>query len=310
MKALQQKTRVKFAGIFGTLFAISIFSTTVFAQEPYVVQEFGVSDDVKIEVQTAGGSIEVIGRDTDEVRVEMYVRERGREVDPGDGDLNGWQIDIDKTGNKVYAIAKRQDRSWGNNKVSISFIVYAPVRSTSELKTSGGSISLENLIGTQTANTSGGSIRAEKIGGDIELKTSGGSITINDIEGFVAANTSGGRISVDRVTGGIDVKTSGGSITLEEVHGNVEAKTSGGSITAEIVEPKDFIELKTSGGSISIVVPRDKGYDLELDGNRVRADLDNFSGQYERDEIEGTLNGGGTKISARTSGGSVRLNYL
>jgi hypothetical protein len=42
----------------------------------------------------------------------------------------------------------------------------------------------------------------------------------------------------------------------------------------------------------------------------VYAELKNFSGEAEKDEIRGTFNGGGTKISAKTSGGSVRLEYL
>ena len=124
------------------------------------------------------------------------------------------------------------------------------------------------------------------------------------------ANTSGGRIRASNVSGGIYAKTSGGSITLDDVSGNVEAKTSGGSIDAEIVAPKDFIELKTSGGSITVTVPKDNGYDLNLDGNRVRADLVNFEGNMERDEMVGTMNGGGTRVNARTSGGSVSLRYL
>ncbi len=281
--------------------------------DAYQVERFGVSDGVNIDVLTSGGSIDVIGKNTDEVTVEMYVRRKGRYIDKGDADLSEWEIDISKDGNTVNAHAKREKNkgwNWNRNSVSISFVVYAPKESVSNLRTSGGSIELENLIGEQSARTSGGSVRAEGIKGDINLKTSGGSITINDVQGDVDANTSGGRISVENVSGDIDVRTSGGSISLESVEGSVEASTSGGSIRASIPEPSDFINLRTSGGSITIEVPRDRGYDLDLDGNRVRADLRNFDGEIERDEVRGSLNGGGIRIKARTSGGSVRLNYL
>ena len=90
----------------------------------------------------------------------------------------------------------------------------------------------------------------------------------------------------------------------------MEAKTSGGSIDAEIVSPEDYIDLRTSGGSITVTVPKNNGYDLDLDGNRVRADLENFKGDMDKDAMRGTMNGGGTKVSARTSGGSVSLRYL
>lgn len=302
LKSLSTICVMAVAILFGTQSAV--------AQQAYLTEEFAVSDNSKIEVRTSGGSIELVGSNSDEVRVEMYVRKRGRELDRRDTDLKDWEIRIEKEGNTVYAIAKREGRSWGNNNLSISFKVYAPTKSTSDLRTSGGSISLENLIGDQMARTSGGSIEAERIGGDIKLKTSGGSITLFDIEGYAEVNTSGGRIRGEKITGGIDAKTSGGSITLDGISGNVEAKTSGGSIDAEILNPDGFIELRTSGGSITVTVPKDLGYDLDLGGNRVRADLHNFQGELDKNDMEGTMNGGGTKLSAKTSGGSVNLRYL
>lgn len=285
-------------------------SSESIAQDAYRTETFSVSDNVRIDVKTSGGSIEVIGDNSDEVRVEMYVRKRGRTIMPEDDDLSGYNITIEKRGNTVVAEAERE-RKWGNwNGPSISFKVYGPVRSTADVRTSGGSIELHNLMGIQKARTSGGSITAEQIGGDVELRTSGGSITVEDIEGAVDASTSGGRIRAENITGGISAKTSGGSITLEDISGDVEASTSGGSINAEINVPSEVIELRTSGGSISVTIPRDLGYDLDLKGNRVRADLNNFRGEYERDDVEGTMNGGGTRLHARTSGGSVTLRYF
>ncbi|MEQ9264087.1 MAG: DUF4097 family beta strand repeat-containing protein [Balneolaceae bacterium] len=298
-------------GSAAALLVMLVSATSIVAQDAYLTEEFGVSNNVKVEVKTSGGSIEVVGENSDEVRVEMYVRKRGKYIDPDEADLKDWEITIEKSGNTVSAIAKREGRNrWRSDNYSISFKVYTPANAVTDLRTSGGSISLENLNGTQYAKTSGGSIKAESIGGDVELKTSGGAITINEIEGSVDANTSGGRIRAEDISGGITAKTSGGSITLAGISGNVEAKTSGGSINVEVLNPDNYIELRTSGGSISVTIPKDQGYDIDLDGNRVRADLENFRGAYEKDEIEGTLNGGGTKLTAKTSGGSVNLKYL
>ncbi len=279
-------------------------------EDAYSVSSFSVDDGVTLDVRTSGGFIYVMGRDVDEVTVEMYVRKRGRYItEPTD--LDEWEIDISKEGNTVTAHAKRESsRRWNRNTLSVAFVVYAPVESTSKLRTSGGSLRLANLRGDQSARTSGGSINAEGVRGNMELRTSGGSITVVDVQGEVSLNTSGGRIRVDNIAGDLKARTSGGSISLNGVEGNVSASTSGGSINAEILSPKDHIELRTSGGSITVTVPQNMGYDLDLNGNRVSADLVNFSGEYERNEIEGRMNGGGTLLKARTSGGSVRLRYL
>ncbi|MEQ9278109.1 MAG: DUF4097 family beta strand repeat-containing protein [Balneola sp.] len=282
------------------------------SDDAYKIERFAVNHGVKISVETSGGSIDVIGKDTDEVTVEMYVRKRNRYVQANDEDLKGWEIEISERNNTVTAHAKRENSrswNWNRNTPSISFVVYAPIRSTSDVRTSGGSIEMMNLEGKQSGRTSGGSIRAEAIIGDLNIRTSGGSITLNEIVGTTEARTSGGRIKAENVDGDLDVKTSGGSISLEGISGSVDASTSGGSINAEITKPNDFINLRTSGGSITVTVPEENGYDLDLDGNRVRAELKNFTGEYEKDEIKGTVNGGGVKIRAKTSGGSIRLNY-
>jgi len=283
------------------------------SDDAYEIKRFAVSDNVKIDVETSGGSIDVIGKNTDEVTVEMYVRKRNRYIKAGDADLDDWEITISESGNEVTVHAKRKKNrnwNWNRNTPSISFVVYAPQRSINDVRTSGGSIELENLIGKQTGRTSGGSISVEGIQGELDVRTSGGSITLNEIVGKTDARTSGGRIRAENVDGNLEVRTSGGSISLEGISGSVDASTSGGSINAEITSPSDFINLRTSGGSITVTVPEENGYDLDLDGNRVRAELKNFTGEYEKDEIKGTVNGGGIKIKARTSGGSVRLNYI
>ncbi|WP_082894140.1 DUF4097 family beta strand repeat-containing protein [Balneola sp. EhC07] len=282
------------------------------SDDAYKIERFAVNDGVKINVETSGGSIDVIGKDTDEVTVEMYVRKRNKYVQANDEDLKGWEIEISERNNTVTAHAKRENSrnwNWNRNTPSISFVVYAPVRSTSDVRTSGGSIELINLEGSQTGRTSGGSIVAEDIRGEVNIRTSGGSITLSEIVGTTEARTSGGRIRAENVDGNLDVKTSGGSISLEGISGSVDASTSGGSINAEVTNPNDFINLRTSGGSITVTVPEEKGYDLDLDGNRVRAELKNFTGEYERDEVKGSVNGGGIRIKAKTSGGSIRLNY-
>tara|TARA_R110002096_G_scaffold172757_2_gene346665 strand:+ start:34177 stop:35127 length:951 start_codon:yes stop_codon:yes gene_type:complete len=281
------------------------------ARDAFRVEKFAANSGVEIDVKTSGGSIKVIGKDTDEVTVEMYVRKRGKYIKGNDKDLKGWEIDLSKNGNSVTAHARRENGfSWNRNSVSIGFVIYAPRESATNIKTSGGSIKIENLVGDQQGNTSGGSVSADNIKGKLDLKTSGGSIKIAEVTGDVKASTSGGRIEAKNVEGNVDLKSSGGSIGIESVGGSVTARTSGGSISAKIEAPEDYIDLKTSGGSITITVPQDKGYDVDLDGSRVDASFENFKGRVERDEMTGTLNGGGITLKAKTSGGSIRLRYF
>lgn len=288
-------------------------ASTVGRDDPYRVEEFTISGPGDLEVRTSGGHIKVEGSESNRVRVEMFVTRNGRELSPSDTDLSDFDIEISQSGNKVTATARRDNdrgwRFWSNNNISVSFIVYTPREMSTDLKTSGGHIETRGLRGNQKISTSGGHLELANLRGMVDARTSGGHIEINDIEGEVTARTSGGHIDVENAEGSLNVRTSGGHIDLIGISGTVEASTSGGSITAELTNIGQFANLRTSGGNVNITVPEGIGLDLDLRGSRVRTRLENFSGKVERDEVEGTINGGGPKIAARTSGGSVSISF-
>jgi DUF4097 and DUF4098 domain-containing protein YvlB len=293
-----------------------LFSATGFSQvidDAYMMKTFEVNSP-EIDISTSGGFINVIGHNENKVRVEMYVRKGRNYLDQSDTELDDYEIDISSSGNRVIASAKRKNGSglkfWNNNNnLSISFIVYTPVESAVNGRTSGGSMSAENLAGRIDFATSGGSINLENITGSTDVRTSGGSLKFTNIQGGLTGSTSGGSIKVAGANGDLDLRTSGGSISLEEIAGTVSARTSGGSISALTDDTECSMDLRTSGGNVSITVPEGAGYQLDLKGNRVSSTLNEFSGEVEKNRLVGTIYGGGPLIAARTSGGSVRINY-
>jgi DUF4097 and DUF4098 domain-containing protein YvlB len=221
-----------------------------------------------------------------------------------------YEIRIEKSGSRIEAVAKREGKGWSWNGVSISFVVYTPEKFACELLTSGGSLKISGVSGrNHELKTSGGSITAEDMSGDLEARTSGGSITVNDFVGELDAKTSGGSIKLSDIKGDIDVSTSGGGIKINDAEGAVYATTSGGSINADISRLEDQLVLKTSGGSVRATIPSGLGLELDLRGNRVNTSLNNFSGESKSDRVKGTVNGGGILVQLSTSGGGVSLNY-
>ncbi len=283
-------------------------------EEPYMTKNFTLDGDARLQVETSGGSIDVAGKEGNQATVEMYVKKNGgwssslsrEEIEEA---LEDYDIDISQQGNEVKAIAKRKGSGWGNNKISISFKVTVPKTTSTDLNTSGGSISLTHVAGEQTVETSGGSLNFDTVVGDTQARTSGGSINVKGYEGNLEAETSGGSIHLSHATGELDVHTSGGSIVMDDINGSVEATTSGGSIKAEVHSLGEYLTLHTSGGSINATIPQGLGLDLDLSGNRVNTQLTNFTGKMEKDHIKGSINGGGIPVKLSTSGGSVNLDY-
>lgn len=298
-------------------FAILSFFGTLDAQnidDAYRTDVFNTSDSPSVEIQTSGGSIVAEGRSDDNVRVYMIVRKGNRTLSPSDFDLDDFEIDISQDGNRITARAERKKRGIGGwfssgSNVSISFVVHAPTNSNVDGRTSGGSVTARNFTNNVSLGTSGGSVTAESIRGNADLRTSGGSISLNDVHGTVNGRTSGGSIRVDNLTGPADLRTSGGSIRMENVSGGITARTSGGSIRAHLTDFSDDLDLRTSGGSITVEMPKTDNFEMDLSGNRVNVELRNFTGSSERNRVEGTIGNGGPMLAARTSGGSVTVNY-
>ncbi|MFU8861588.1 MAG: DUF4097 family beta strand repeat-containing protein [Cyclonatronaceae bacterium] len=281
------------------------------SDDPYRTELFSVSGQARIISSTSGGNITVSGQPGNEVKVEMFVRQRGRNLTPSDTDLDDFEITIEQDGDEITASARRKSSvgGWfgGSSSQSISFVIHAPGNSDTDLRTSGGNVSVASLNGAQKMRTSGGNLSISDINGSTEAGTSGGNIRVTNHEGALDIQTSGGNLSIVNQAGEVTARTSGGRINLESVAGKISARTSGGSISAEITEAIDLIDLQTSGGNIDVTLPAGAGLTLNVRGSRVSSELDGLKGTVSSGKIEGTVGDGAVEVNIRTSGGSVRL---
>lgn len=296
---------------------IGISPAVASSDDPYFSKVFNLDGAGNLNIKTSGGSIKVESHSGNTVRLEMYLRKGNKNYAAGDREaeelLEEYSIDIKQSGNTISAIAEKTDSEWFNfafgSSPSISFKVLVPRSMSTDLKTSGGSISLEGVKGNQQVKTSGGSLKLSNIEGSMDARTSGGSIQIANYQGMLKAHTSGGSIKLHDSRGDLTVHTSGGSISIDQVGGSVDASTSGGSITANLLAVDKYLKLRTSGGSVKAVVPTGLGMNLDLKGNKVNTRLQNFDGEVEKDRVKGSINGGGIDVVMATSGGSVNLEY-
>lgn len=337
------------------LFAFIIVSLSVIAQEktPYMTKSLNGESVKTTEVQTSAGSISVTGvGSAAETKVEVYIySNRGRDNDLSkeeiENRLKKYDLTVSVSNNKLTAIAKPMERNMDWEKgLSISFKVYVLKNSSTDLTTSGGSISLTNLTGDQRFTTSGGSLHVNNVGGKIDgrtsggsievensrddiklttsggsikasncdgklhLTTSGGSLDLRDLKGDIKATTSGGSVNGRNIGGELSTHTSGGNIHLYDLACSIEASTSAGEIEVEIKELGKYVKLSNSSGGIELQLPKGKGVDLDLAADRIKTDqLGNFDGKIEDDSVQGKLNGGGVSVRVRSSSGKISLGF-
>jgi DUF4097 and DUF4098 domain-containing protein YvlB len=314
---------------------------------PFISRTFTASSIREVEANTSGGSLTLAGDADSDAIVEVYVSRDDWSAEKIKQTLEeNYTIDIKVENGKLYATAKQKKNgfNWNRQGLSISFKITVPKQIKSNLQTSGGSIQIRNLSGSQNFKTSGGSLSIENISGDaigmtsggsisvtgskdnIDLKTSGGSITANDcsgkinlttsggslkmsnLNGNINATTSGGSITANSITGTLKTGTSGGSVRLDGISGNVDAHTSGGSMDVKIKSVSDYVKVSNSG-SISLSLPAGKGYHLNVKANNIETSgLKDFRGNMESKSIDGSVNNGGSEINVKSSQ-RVRLSF-
>lgn len=184
------------------------------------------------------------------------------------------------------------------------------IQGSIEGETSGGNIDLSNITGeTIKLETSGGNIDAENVNGQVNLETSGGNVNVQKGKGTYTLETSGGNVSANTIEGTLKMSTSGGNVEASNISGGLDGSTSGGNINAKFSNITSDIILDNSGGGINISIPKNTKANLDIASEQVRTNgLANFSGKLDKHSVEGTLNGGGANIKAKSDGGSIDLN--
>jgi len=315
---------------------------------PFMTKSLSNEAIKDVEVETSGGSISVSGV-TANARVEVYITSNNnKELTKEDIQqrLNDkYTLNVSVTNNKVTATARLKEKMTDWKKaLNISFKVFVPKNVSTDLSTSGGSISLNNLSGNLKFSTSGGSLDLDNVSGNVDgrtsggsidlrnskddidlstsggsidatncegklrLSTSGGSLDLKDLKGDIRATTSGGGIHGSDIEGELIAHTSGGSIHFSDLSCSLETSTSGGNIDVSIKELGKYIKISNSAGNIDVTLPN-KGLDLDLSASKIKTgQLSNFSGKVDDEEINGKLNGGGVPVRIDAGSGKISLS--
>ncbi|MDB6169519.1 MAG: hypothetical protein JWM88_2383 [Verrucomicrobia bacterium] len=283
-----------------------------------VEKTFTVQPGGLLRVDTQGGDVQVQASSDPVVKVVARQRVRTDLESEADEILRKLTLTIEQQSEGVTATAVYEKKSAGFHfgswpPVQVDFLVTVPANYNVDLKTSGGNVTVGDLMGKVHARTSGGDVILGKISGEIRAGTSGGNVRLEEGLGVVKLGTSGGDIRVGRAAGPTDLDTSGGNIEIKSVENAIEASTSGGDVSAAIVGAlKGDCRLRTSGGRVRVTV--DKGAGFDLDASTSGGDVEAAGltimiekGGSGRSRLAGKVNGGGPELKLRSSGGDIEV---
>ncbi|MBM4168700.1 MAG: DUF4097 domain-containing protein [Ignavibacteria bacterium] len=194
-----------------------------------------------------------------------------------------------------------------------------------EVTTSGGDIQVESVGKSLKARTSGGDIKIGDIGGEANVSTAGGDVRVGKVSGRATLSTAGGDVRLRSGSGEVTAKTAGGDVELRDITGTVEAKTAGGDVTVELRSVgKGPSVLSTAGGTVTLHIAENAKATIDATielrhswgwGRKdyeIKSDFKADSYDKDDDRIEATykLNGGGERITLKTSNGNIVIRKL
>lgn len=127
----------------------------------------------------------------------------------------------------------------------------------------------------------------------------------------VDVSNTNGTIALKDITGALELDTTNGKIECERCAGSIDASTTNGSIHAELtrVAKGQPLRFETTNGRISIALPSDAAMDVDAGttNGSISSDLPVTTQEKDRNTLRGTINGGGTRLRARTTNGGIEI---
>ena len=303
--------KIVFITIALSLFFIHAFAGKHNNEEPFLIQKFPTSSITNVDVKTDIGNVKIDGDATNEAEVKVFIRRCNSDDQVAKEEIeellnDNYEIEIKVEKGTLFAYAKKK-KSNIKKELSIGFEISVGSKVDGQVKTSVGSINVQNIQGKIKGNSGTGSVKIEKCNGDINLKTGVGSISLSELKGTVEISSGSGSIKAEDIAANLTVKTSIGSMQFKNISGSLNGSTGNGSVHLENIQ--NDAELATNIGSISAKKCSGK---LKLNSN---------SGSIKLKEIDGNINvatsiGSLTltdltgDINVQTNSGSIQANNL
>jgi Putative adhesin len=264
-------------------------------------QTFSVKDWENVYVNSSGSNVKIESWDKSEAYIKIFGNRNAEEK---------MKFTIEQKDKVIEVIAKKRNSlfNWFGSNISTRIEIFVPRNFNAHVETSGGDISVTNLVGGFKLFTSGGDITLNKTYGKLKAETSGGNIKLTDHTGEMNISTSGGEIICRESKGDLSASTSGGDVKIDMSDGKINTSTSGGDITIVYSGENKGIDASTSGGSIRAKLPAGlkAKVHLETSGGGITNNFPNSKSEHvSHGRLDAEYNGGGPMLKLETSGGDV-----
>jgi DUF4097 and DUF4098 domain-containing protein YvlB len=167
--------------------------------------------------------------------------------------------------------------------------------------------------GPARLRTSNGSIRVQDLHGSLDAQTSNAAVDLIDIEGDVTARSSNGHIHAEGLRGGFDANTSNAGVNakISRMDRAVRVETSNGAVDLSLPpDVKNDVRVSTNNSGITIRIPTEANARImaRTSNSSISSDFDvRVHGDISKNHWDGTIGSGGPLIDLTTSNGGIHL---
>jgi len=278
---------------------------------------FEISGWKVLELDNARGSVAV--RRSPDNRVHLVALKIVRGGDRKHAEQIAGQIDVttEQSGDRFIVTAHYPPRTdiqigfWdmlsGNEfpRAELRLEVEAPEALPVRLLSTSGDLSTEDRVGPQTFETHSGDIKVRRARGPLEATTTSGDFDLADV-GAVWLRASSGDVLID---GARDAQTTSGDVVAPQVAARARVSTTSGDVQLGLRAPLRSVEIQTSNGDVKIDLARGLGcaLDLRTTSGTLDVGVPMVLRGADRHAMAGSIAGGGTPLTVRTSSGDVTV---
>jgi DUF4097 and DUF4098 domain-containing protein YvlB len=292
-----------------------------------------VSGRVDLDLQSGAGNVAVHQGDSSSVVVKGHIKASESWFNMGgmSADEKVKRLEqnppIEQNGSSIR-IGRIQDEALRNN-LSISYEVTVPKDTSVQVHTGSGDQHIGGVTGPVRANTGSGNLTIDNVASEVRANAGSGDLHISNVQGRVYSETGSGNIRATGIAGGFDARagsgdisfdqtaagsvrasTGSGNIHLHNVSGGLEAGTGSGDVDAEGTMASDW-RIHTGSGEIEVKLPSSAKFNIKAHSSSGKVEVNHpvtVQGTMKRNQIEGTINGGGTLLEVSSGSGSIRVN--
>jgi len=277
---------------------VALLVTPVLADQE-VSETVKAKADGVVTVENIAGSIEVVGWDRDEVKVEST--------------LTGNAKELVVEGGKKTRIEVKYPRHTKNLKGGAELVIHVPKDSRLDVECISASVEVHGVTGIIDAESISGDVTVGGKCREVEAETISGRITVDCETRTVSVASISGMVSASGRVSEVEAETVSGDISLEfDTFVGLDVESVAGDVTVNgDLDGGGNFGFELHSGTLKLLVPGDVSADFQIE--TFSGGIDNGFGQKARKtskyapgrELEFTTGNGDARVRIDTFSGDV-----